>query len=535
MGHKKHNHPPSVDEVKKNVDDVLAEGTTKTLIKDDQEITITQKSSRLSSWQYIFAVLSIAAAVYFGLQSRYSKLAQQRPGPYAKTYANNPQKIRDLSDIPKENGGWRLASKADWEKYSISRCDFDQMNVNDITPEFFEKEYRYKKPLLIHFPNGADGWTKADLWTLPALLRSYGQWEVGAGRGVDIVRHGGNGHYKSTFENYVMSLMEMRDSNREPFYMFDRNFYNASDLPRSMHPPEYFKISPVYDENIFFLGASMSGVSFHKHADAWNGVIFGWKRWFIYPPTQTPPSGVWPGLNTMEWYARIYPKLSGDLAPLECMQGPGDVVYLPESWYHGTINVGDTIAVGIQKNIGALHMENLTYENNRIEDDKTLAPPVKAEKAFEIFKELHATYPTNTEITNRLAENYASRGDFRNGVITGLKAVERDPYFLVAHMNLGKMYFSLGEPENAEKHFKKAIEINPNNSDVCWIYGEFLVFRRRVEEAIEWFKKGARDHVDKKEFFNNLIQQAEELLRLDPELKSIPHQTPKMMDHTFAQ
>lgn len=45
------------------------------------------------------------------------------------------------------------------------------------------------------------------------------------------------------------------------------------------------------DSSIFFLGGSASGVGFHKHADAWNGVIFGRKRWFLYPPQKTPPGG----------------------------------------------------------------------------------------------------------------------------------------------------------------------------------------------------------------------------------------------------
>ena len=39
------------------------------------------------------------------------------------------------------------------------------------------------------------------------------------------------------------------------------------------------------------MGGSRSGVSFHKHADAWNGVIYGRKRWFIYLVEQTPPGG----------------------------------------------------------------------------------------------------------------------------------------------------------------------------------------------------------------------------------------------------
>ncbi|GAU96572.1 hypothetical protein RvY_08000 [Ramazzottius varieornatus] len=559
MGSSKKDRTPAVNDVKRNVDTVLNSSNSKPFYESSL--------SSVSSWQFLFATLAVSAAVYYGLQSRDLKAAPEyrrgpnkayKPpvpnhGPYApghaKAYGNIPPlvtpysrhvpskkivPVRRAEDISNENGGWRTASKADWDSHGIKGCDLDEISAENLTPEYFEKEYRFKKPLLIHFPNGADDWTKAELWTLPYLLKTYGKWEVGSGKGVDIVRHGGNGHYKSSFEDYIMSIMEQRDEHREPFYMFDRTFYNQSELPRSMHPPPYLAIHPVHDENIFFLGASMSGVSFHKHADAWNGVVFGWKRWFIYPPTHTPPGGVWPGLNTMEWFHRIYPELSKKEMPMECMQGPGDIVYLPESWYHGTINLGDTIAIGIQKNIGALHMENLTYENNAIEDSKILDSKTKLEKAFKIWTELHEKYPTNTEITNRLGENYASRADIKNAIAVTLEAVERDPYFLVAHVNLGKLYFSAGEADKAEHHFKRAADINPHNSDVCWIYGEFLVFRRRVGDAIWWFEKGAKEHVDKKEFFENLIRQAKELVRLDPELKSIPQERPRMMEHSFS-
>ena len=45
------------------------------------------------------------------------------------------------------------------------------------------------------------------------------------------------------------------------------------------------------NDSIFFLGASGSGVVFHKHSDTWNAVVFGRKRWFLYPMTNTPPGG----------------------------------------------------------------------------------------------------------------------------------------------------------------------------------------------------------------------------------------------------
>ena len=134
-------------------------------------------------------------------------------------------------------------------------------------------------------------------------------------------------------------------------------------------------------------------------------------------------------------------------------------------------------------------MSAVFFPDNHIEDDTLLSAQVKLDRAFVIWQELHERYPTNTEIINRLGENYASRGDFRNGIRVTLKAVAIDPYFLVAHMNLGKMYFTMGESDSADHHFTQAVAINPSNSDVCWIYGEFLVFRRRVDEALTWFRK----------------------------------------------
>jgi hypothetical protein len=92
--------------------------------------------------------------------------------PYSRNVPSRKSApLRSVEDIPGENGGWRRASKANWDSHAITGCDFDEVSVRDITTEQFEKDYRFKKPLLIHFPDGADGWTKADLWTLPALLK----------------------------------------------------------------------------------------------------------------------------------------------------------------------------------------------------------------------------------------------------------------------------------------------------------------------------------------------------------------------------
>ena len=44
----------------------------------------------------------------------------------------------------------------------------------------------------------------------------------------------------------------------------------------------------------------------------------------------------------------MYPTLAPGERPLECVQGPGDVVYVPAGWYHAVVNLADSLAVSVQ-------------------------------------------------------------------------------------------------------------------------------------------------------------------------------------------
>jgi hypothetical protein len=60
------------------------------------------------------------------------------------------------------------------------------------------------------------------------------------------------------------------------------------------------------------------------------------------------------GLPIRDWLSDFYPGLmtlpEGNLArPLECVQLEGELLYVPEGWYHATVNLGDTVAVASQR------------------------------------------------------------------------------------------------------------------------------------------------------------------------------------------
>ena len=51
-------------------------------------------------------------------------------------------------------------------------CNIDRVSVLDLDSERFEREFRYKRPVIVTFPNGASDWTEPDKWSVEQLTRS---------------------------------------------------------------------------------------------------------------------------------------------------------------------------------------------------------------------------------------------------------------------------------------------------------------------------------------------------------------------------
>jgi type IV pilus assembly protein PilF len=72
-----------------------------------------------------------------------------------------------------------------------------------------------------------------------------------------------------------------------------------------------------------------------------------------------------------------------------------------------------------------------------------------------------------------------------------LKAVDQDPSLPVAHTTLAVLYESLGENDNADRHFRRALSLDPKNSQAHNNYGSFLCKNKRWDDAEEHFIKAA--------------------------------------------
>ncbi|XP_046558342.1 LOW QUALITY PROTEIN: F-box protein At5g06550-like [Haliotis rubra] len=380
--------------------------------------------------------------------------------------------------------------------------------ADEITEERFDKEYRLKKPVLLKFRNGAKDWTDPEKWTLKSLKSTYGQWMLYSGSSLEVVRRGGNGYLGSSFEEYVDGMMaEGQDDKKEPPYVFDRSFYNDTDLSDTLNLPSFLSVDNNLEDSLFFLGSTGTGISFHNHADAWNAVIFGCKRWFLYNIDQNPPGGVSPGYGQLDWYHNLYPNLTKKEKPTECIQEPGEILYLPEGVYHGTINIGDTIAIGIQKKEAVTDAMKYIYEESSLREKGETTVIDRMELMFKVLD----MYPESAEINLRLGSLNQEINQMESAESYLEKAVQIDPYFVMALLTLAEVKAKLEKKDEAETLMKKVIKLNPNVWDGYAKYGTFLKENERFKDAAEVFRQGIKVEPYQKAFYFYLKEMEEKL------------------------
>ena len=117
---------------------------------------------------------------------------------------------------PVRIGGWRLADSGTNELLNTALCTIDRRNAHQLSSAEFEEKYRFKKPVIVTFKDGASAWTNPAKWTVNSLKEEYGEWAVVSGRSQDIVRHGGRGDVQTSFNRFLEQLMDDRDDVGEP-------------------------------------------------------------------------------------------------------------------------------------------------------------------------------------------------------------------------------------------------------------------------------------------------------------------------------
>lgn len=104
------------------------------------------------------------------------------------------------------------------------------------------------------------------------------------------------------------------------------------------------------------------------------------------------------------------------------------------------------------------------------------------------------------------------------------EALEINPNNAIAYMRLGSVYIYQKKYKEAEDYYKKAIELNPNSAEVYYKLGRCYYVQKRNDEATEMFNKTlkidpkhrrAKESLNSMEYFERMEKEIEKAKELD--------------------
>jgi Flp pilus assembly protein TadD len=273
----------------------------------------------------------------------------------------------------------------------------------------FTNTYYLRKPLIISNVEARSFGGQigaSDLWSVKNLVGRYGDSQVGVGSSRSITKTGGTGYNKVPLQSVVKTILDQAKPTKDvDIYAFDRDSSLFSKAPELLDAVA--GTASLLGENYTFtekkemtdwswyvaLGGKGSGVHLHHHGDGWLYLFEGSKRWFFYEPDTLPPLKHVGRIPMRDWYSDIYPKFREEELPMECIQLPGDLIYAPDGWWHGTLNEGSPLTVGVaaQRKVVLTEREALLTKLNAAKDQRRMGDAVS------LANQISSKYPQNAE------------------------------------------------------------------------------------------------------------------------------------------
>ena len=125
-------------------------------------------------------------------------------------------------------------------------------------------------------------------------------------------------------------------------------------------------------------------------------------------------------------------------------------------------------------------------------------------RALEFFERAIARDPRFAAAWAAVAETWLFRGRYTNNPprerferarVAAEKAIALDPSLADAHRALASVYADyFWRWDDAEREYRRALELNPNDGDAHYGYAYVLLFRRRFDEAIQHSRRAVEIH-----------------------------------------
>ena len=404
------------------------------------------------------------------------------------------------------SGGYAANADAERELAGGDACDIPRLA--SLSEAEFNATYRLHRPFVlvdVAQPRHRVNFSKN------ALRRVYGDVRVRTGIAREIIRRGGSGYRGMSLRHFIeaMEAAGTVGERGDTLYLFDKGqfFEQAPHLAAQLEPMLADTPFGTATRLLYLaMGGAFSGTQFHHHADAWNLQLFGRKRWLLYAPEDTPPRLYPPQeLGIRRWIHDFLPSLlspsakrqPGEKPPLSCVVEAGDLIYIPDGWYHATVNLGEGVGVAAQSVVAQTKLQALwdeTGRNDMSDHDKL--------QAYAKIQEL--SDGRNQEARYTAGTTRFFMGDIDGALATAAAALALAPsysnmHYLVGRLRLKKADLAArsGRPRDAYMPdlqlalhaFEQCERFFPHDTQSLEQHEWLLKFLGRTEEAAEISKR----------------------------------------------
>ena len=326
------------------------------------------------------------------------------PGPVmaadAQSFLNitqrPPRSIRRLlhpERRPQAKGGWR-AGTGGWGTARLAgyeddmSCQIDQYWAHELTAkQLFEEYISRMAPVLIR--GLLDDWPAAQHYSHANLTANHGSLRVQVSDIPYADKFGGQPRKDMLLSEYIAEVRGHRMvGGSHPWYVFKGNRvpfdsersdslvqYDWTPTPdiiqkaiEYLNPPTARGYTGARSREVFInaqwaIGGEGTGAPVHYHNTAWNALVFGAKKWVVYPPH----SMIMSNRQIREYFETDLKAFSErGVEALSCVQTAGDVMIVPEIWGHGVLNLQESVAVATESKANHWRIKPATQLLNKL-------------------------------------------------------------------------------------------------------------------------------------------------------------------------
>lgn len=273
-------------------------------------------------------------------------------------------KRRVRSELREGEWGRRNFAESDVCERLFAECEdsIERVKLRDFAEgEFLRKHQQGNRPVIIR--GLAKKWNRGGFWDWDNFYRAFKRTEFKVGEDDD----------ENTVRLPLKTFFEYLKKNRDdsPLYLFEKDIGDKKQFRPIL---KNYRVPRCFREDLFSLmgqderppyqwflvGPKRSGTTIHVdplNTSAWNTSLHGYKLWILFP--NEIPKWIANGRQfrkegedseAIDYFANVLPRLKSsegrqNLRYIECVQRPGETIFVPGGWWHAVLNLSDSMAV----------------------------------------------------------------------------------------------------------------------------------------------------------------------------------------------